>query len=293
MLNKIKAYVALSKPGIVYSNLFVAVSGFYLASSAVFNYLNLFWFIIGFALVLISSTSFNNYIDQDIDSNLTPRTKARALKISVLSNTSILVYATTTGAVGFALMWYKTTMLAFWLSVFAFFVYVVVYSVWAKRKTVYSTFIGSFSGAAPPLIGFTAFSNAIDAQGVLFFLILFTWQMYHFFAIAIFRIQDYKGVGIPLLPIVKDVKTAKMHIFYWMLLSIACSVALVYFSYLSLLFTIFIIAVTVLKIYVLKGFKVLQTVSAEIKWAKRVFFVSIIEIVFLGVFIIIDTIFMV
>ena len=203
----LRHYIQLSKPGIIMGNVFAGLGGFLFAAGADINITLLLSAMIGLMCIIASACAFNNVIDQDID-RLMQRTKNRALITGAISAKGAMAYGTIIGILGFALLFYQTSVMAFYLGAFAWLAYVVLYSLYGKR-TIYGTFSGTFSGAVPPVLGYTAVTNTIDIYAILLYLIYAIWQMPHSYAIAIFRRNDYQSAGIPVLPLVKGFKQAR------------------------------------------------------------------------------------
>lgn len=206
----INEYYRLTKPGIVWSNVMAAAAGFLFASAWHFQILTLLATLIGTALIIACACVFNNFLDRNIDKKMA-RTKKRALVSGVISARNALIYATTLGILGFAILGVGTNALVFSIGAIGLFFYVIVYGI-AKRKTVHGTLIGTISGSMPILAGYVAVTNQIDVAGLLLVAVLTTWQMAHFFSIAIYRVEDYRAAGLPLLPVVKGIYRAKVEV---------------------------------------------------------------------------------
>jgi protoheme IX farnesyltransferase len=203
------------KPGIVYSNVLMAAAGFLLASKW-HGSLGVFLSLLGgIALVIASACIFNNYLDRDIDAKMA-RTRRRALVSGTISPTRALTMASVLGVLGFSLLLVGTNFLATAVAWGGYVVYILLYSP-LKRRTVYSTVIGSISGAVPPVVGYCAVNGSFDLAALLLLLILVFWQMPHFYAIAIYRYDDYKAAGLPVLPVAKGFHAAKLQIVAYML----------------------------------------------------------------------------
>lgn len=158
----------------------------------------LFWqFSVGLTLVIASACVFNNFIDRDLDKKM-ERTKKRVMPTGEVKAANAAIYGTALGAAGFWLLSYTN-----WLTVLIVFVafvdYVVIYG-FAKRRTLHSTLIGTIPGAASLVAGYTAVTGSFDITAFLLFVIMLAWQMVHFYAIAIYRLNDYKAAGMPVLP---------------------------------------------------------------------------------------------
>lgn len=229
-----QSYYRLAKPGIVYGNAIAAIAGFLLASEGNPYLATFTGMLLGVSLVMASACVFNNYIDRDIDDAMA-RTKGRALVTGEISVRNALLYATVLGVVGVLLLAFLANALAAAVAAFGHFAYVVVYG-YAKRKSVHGTVVGSISGAVPPVVGYTAVTNNIDGLAILLFLVLVFWQMPHFYAIAIFRLRDYKAASIPVLPAVKGMYHTKVEMLAYIIGFIFIAASLTFLGYTSYIY---------------------------------------------------------
>lgn len=208
----IRPYIFLSKPGIIAGNVFAGIAGFIFASystKAGFDGALFLASMTGLACIIASACSFNNVIDLDIDSIMS-RTQRRVLVTGVLTPKQALVYGTIIGLIGFALLLFYSSLIAFAIGVFAWIAYVVIYSYYGKR-TKNGTFLGVFSGAIPPVLGYCAVTDYISLPAILLFVIYAIWQMPHSYAIAVFRGDDYQKANIPVLPLVVGFDKARLN----------------------------------------------------------------------------------
>ncbi|QIQ42178.1 MAG: protoheme IX farnesyltransferase [Buchnera aphidicola (Microlophium carnosum)] len=234
-----KHYLEIIKPGIILGNATLIIGGFLFASrNSTFDVFLFTYTILGTSLVIASACVFNNLIDHDIDKKMN-RTSNRVLSKQLLSFLSVFIFAVFLGVLGISILIFLVNFLSMILSIFGFFIYVVLYSLFFKRRSIYSTFIGSFSGSTPSIIGYTAVSNAIDICSILLFIILIFWQMSHFYAISIMRIEDYKKAEIPVFSVVKGISITKKHIFFYIISFIFFSSLLTFLGYLSYNFLCF------------------------------------------------------
>jgi protoheme IX farnesyltransferase len=158
--------------------------------------------------VIASACVYNNYIDRDIDA-LMERTKERALVVDLIPPHKALAFASLLLFLGGVTLLFYTNILAFAVALFGFVMYVFAYS-FTKRITMFSTHIGAIAGAVPPVVGYVAVTASLDKSALALFSILFTWQMVHFFAIAIYRLEEYKAAKIPLLPVQMGIYQTKI-----------------------------------------------------------------------------------
>lgn len=225
----LKTYALLTKPGILFGNAVTAASGFALASKSSVDFYLFFAVILGLSGVIASACVINNYIDRVADSRM-ERTKNRALVRGEVSAENALLYAIVLGIIGFAILLSYTNYLAAAAAFVGFFVYVAIYSL-CKHHTVYGTLIGSVAGAVPPVVGYTAVSGTFDLGALLLFLMLVCWQMPHFFAIALYRYNDYEAASIPVMPVARGVEATKWQMLYYIAAFSVVSLLISYFGY--------------------------------------------------------------
>jgi len=183
----------------------------------------------GLSLVVASACVFNNLIDRDIDRRMA-RTKSRALVSGRISAPAAIVYASLLGAAGVLVLILWTNLLTTLIALAAEVVYVIFYG-WAKRRSVHSTVVGSLAGAAPPAIGYCSLTNHLDGAALILFLILVFWQMPHFYAIGIYRRDDYAAAKLPILPVKSGLKATKINILAYITAFIAAVASLTIFGY--------------------------------------------------------------
>jgi protoheme IX farnesyltransferase len=250
----------------------MGIAGFFLAASIVpFSVAALIGVVVGIALIIASACVFNNILDRDIDKHM-KRTKKRDVASGVISVPKALVFGSVLGLVGFVAILLLTNVLTFTLGVVAFVWYVVIYG-YAKRTTVMSTIIGGVAGALPPVAGYTALTGKIDAAAVILFLILFFWQMPHFYAIAMFRRSDYASAKLPVWSVKYGMKSAKKQILIFAIVY-AISAGLLYvFGYTHI---VYLVVSTALSAYWLhQGISFYKKVDDE-KWARKMFGASLL-----------------
>jgi protoheme IX farnesyltransferase len=191
-----------------------------------------------------------------------------------------LVYSFVLGVIGFSILWFWVNAYAFLFAVIGFVVYVVFYSLWTKRTTIHQTVIGSISGASPPVIGYTAVTNEFDLAALLIFIGYALWQMPHSWAIAVYRFDDYKNAGIPILPVARSILRTKIEsLIYVVLFTIAMNALYVY-GYTNWLYLVIVNALCIYWFYIgVLGFKA----EDDQLWAKRFFLFSVILITIISI----------
>lgn len=193
----IKEYYRLTKPGIVYGNILVAAAGFLYASGDAISWLLLWYTLAGLALIVASACVCNNYYDRDIDKKMA-RTARRALASGHLQTRPALWFGAVLGVAGALLLFFFTTMPAFLVAAAGWLTYVALYTP-LKHLSPHALWVGALAGATPPVVGYAAVANTLDATSLWLFLFLFLWQIPHFLGIAAYRFEEYAAAGIPLL----------------------------------------------------------------------------------------------
>lgn len=234
-MKHIKNYYHLTKPGIIYGNLISVVAGFLFASHW-HNLILLIFTLIGAALVIGCGCVINNVIDKNIDKKM-KRTQKRATVTGEISIKPAIIYGVVLGITGTVILGLVVNVLSMIVALFGLFVYVVIYGI-AKRKTVYGTLVGAFAGAVPPLIGYTAFSNSIDLAGILIFFILISWQLTHFYAISLYRKEDYQKAALPVWSVVKGDWSTQLQAIGFIAVFTVFSISLYFFGYTGYIYLI-------------------------------------------------------
>ncbi len=206
-MKTLRIYYELTKPGIVYGNAIAAVGGFFLASAGVWNAGLFASMLVGLSLVVASACIFNNYADRSMDRRM-ERTKGRGFAEGSVSVPVALSYGVVLGLTGFWILFAFVNVLSAEVAFFGFMVYLFGYTP-AKSRTPYAVHIGALAGAVPPVVGYVAVTGAFDLGALLFFFLLFFWQIPHFVAIAIRRADEYRAAGVPALPLVRSVRATR------------------------------------------------------------------------------------
>ncbi|WP_313042853.1 heme o synthase [Acinetobacter sp.] len=267
----LKKYLFLTKPGILFGNFVTALGGYFVAAQGSVDFLLLLLTLLGTLFVVASGCVVNNVIDQDIDSKM-QRTQNRAMVKKSISIPVALVFALVLGVIGFSILWFCVNAYAFLFAVIGFVVYVGFYSLWTKRTTIHQTIIGSLSGAAPPVIGYTAVANQFDLGALLIFIGYAFWQMPHSWGIAVYRFDDYKNAGIPILPVARSIHRTKVESLVYVILFCITMNGLYFYGYANWIYMIVLNALSLYWIYLtIQGFKA----EDDQVWAKQYFMFSV------------------
>lgn len=215
-------YLELCKPRVVALMLLTAVVGMYLAAPGWIPLARVLSSLVGIACVAGSAAAINHLVDKRIDAMMA-RTKKRPLARGVLSIQQALIFALVLACVGLFILISFVNALTAILTFLSLIGYAVVYTGYLKRATPQNIVIGGLAGAAPPLLGWTAITNHLDAQGLLLVLIIFTWTPPHFWALAIYRYEDYQHAEIPMLPVTHGIGFTKLNIVLYTILLLVVS----------------------------------------------------------------------
>ncbi len=273
LMNTVRAYFLITKPGILMGNAITAFGGFALASRLNFHFSIFLAMIAGLSGIIASACIFNNYIDRSADEKM-ERTKNRGFVTGQVKQKNGIVLAIILGLLGTFTLAYFTNLLTASLALSGFFIYVALYTFY-KYRTIHATVIGSFAGAVPPVVGYCAASGRFDLCALLLFAVVMLWQMPHFYAISIYRLEEYKNASIPVLPLKKGIRTAKisMAVYIVAFTAVCCLLTLFHFTG-SLFLAASALLGAVWLVLCLKGF----ASSNDRLWARKMFIFSLIVV---------------
>jgi protoheme IX farnesyltransferase len=282
----LRDFVNITKPRIIMSNLIAAFGGFWVASQWIIDWSKLFYMLLGSALIMASSCVFNNYWDRDLDKKMM-RTSQRPLPTGKMNPAVVLGYGILLGVVGTAILLWRVNPLTAVLGLVGIFFYVVVYTIWLKRTSTWSTSIGGVSGAMPPVIGYCAVTSEVDIGAWLLFAFLFLWQPPHFWALGIRRKEEYRAAGYPLLPVVKGVKRTKIQMIPYIVLLIPTTVLFYTYHYVGVIFLITAVVLGI--VWLVMGIAGFWTKNDDV-WSGRMFMFSVNYLMILFIIMVVDTV---
>lgn len=207
----LRSYYELCKPNVVYMMLICAFVGMLLAEESVSSFGYLFVSLTGIAFCAASAAAVNQVIDRNTDASMT-RTDQRPLPQGELSPTHASLFALIIGILGALILYLYVNTLTMILTLSSLVGYAFIYTVYLKRATPQNIVIGGLAGAAPPLLGWSSITNTIDPYALLLVLIIFVWTPPHFWALAIYRKDEYAKESIPMLPVTHGVAFTKLQI---------------------------------------------------------------------------------
>jgi protoheme IX farnesyltransferase len=216
-------YYELTKPRVVLLIVFTAIVGMFLSVPGLPDVTAMIFGTIGIGMASSSAAVFNHVLDARTDI-LMMRTRGRPLPQGRLTERSALIFASSLCVVSMIILWFLVNPLTATLTFFSLIGYAVVYTVWLKRATPQNIVIGGAAGAAPPILGWTAVTNDINSGALLLFLIVFVWTPPHFWSLAIARLEEYRKVDIPMLPVTHGVAYTRLNILLYSILLLLVTV---------------------------------------------------------------------
>ncbi len=219
-LGLLSQFYQLTKPKVVSLIVFTAVIGMFLATPGMVPLQILIPATIGIALVAGAAAAFNCLVEQHIDAKMA-RTRARPTVMGNITTTQILCMAGLVGGVGLFLLSAYVNTLTMWLTLATFVGYAVIYTVILKPATPQNIVIGGASGAMPPVLGWAAVTGQVSHDALLLFLIIFAWTPPHFWALALYRKNEYAKAGVPMLPVTHGERYTRLSVLLYTIILIA------------------------------------------------------------------------
>jgi len=211
---RLRAFYSLTKPRVVSLIVFTAVIGMFLATPGMVPPQVLLAGTLGIALTAGAAAAVNCLVERRIDAVMT-RTRARPLPRGQVTAGETVVFAGVVGGAGLLILHHWVNALTMWLTLATFIGYAIVYTVVLKPMTPQNIVIGGASGAMPPVLGWTAVTGQIAPDALLLFLIIFAWTPPHFWALALYRKNDYAKAGVPMLPVTHGDRFTRLHVLFY------------------------------------------------------------------------------
>ena len=281
-----KAFFNLMKPRVMSLVIFTCAVGLLIAPEKI-NFSDAIFSLMAVALGSGTAGALNMWYESDLDSLMT-RTCLRPIPTGKLSKNQALIFGIISSILSVVALYIFSNLFAATILVTTILFYVFVYTIWLKRKTPQNIVIGGAAGALPPIIGWSIATNGVSLEPIILFLIIFIWTPSHFWALSLYKMDDYKKAKIPMLPITSGIKTTKFNIFIYALILLPISLAPFFLNYSGLLYLT--LAATLGSYYILISYQLLKEENSvfEKKLATKLFTYSILYLFLIFTFILID-----
>jgi len=281
-----KAFFNLMKPRVMSLVIFTCTVGLLIAPEKI-NFANAIFSLLAVALGSGAAGALNMWYESDLDSLMT-RTCLRPIPTGKLSKNQALIFGIISSTLSVVALYIFSNLIAATTLLITILFYVFVYTIWLKRKTPQNIVIGGASGALPPVIGWTIATNSITLEPVILFLIIFVWTPSHFWALSLYKSEDYRKARIPMLPITSGVKTTKFNIFIYALILFPIALSPYFLNFSGLLYLVFASALS--SYYIFISYRLLKEKNSvvEKKLATKLFAYSILYLFMIFSFILLD-----
>ncbi len=216
----LKSFLTMCKPRVTMLIVFTAMIGMFLATP---NMVPLHIFLaasIGIGMASGAAAVFNCLVEQTIDAKMA-RTRGRPLPTGQVTSRQTFIFATILASMGLAILYIIVNPLTMWLTLATFVGYAIIYTVFLKPSTPLNIVIGGLSGAMPPALGWAAVTGTVPAQAWILVLIIFAWTPPHFWALALYRREEYAKSGLPMLPVTHGEMFTRLHILLYTIILVA------------------------------------------------------------------------
>ena len=250
------------------------------------SFINALVSLIAVALGAGAAGTLNMWYEADLDA-LMKRTCLRPIPTGKVAKNQALIFGISTSCISVVVLYFFSNLLSATLLAVTILFYVVVYTIWLKQRTPQNIVIGGAAGAFPPIIGWTIATGNITLEPILLFLIIFFWTPSHFWALSLYKTEDYNNAKIPMLPIVSGIKTTKINIFVYSIILFIISLTPYFFGFSGLIY--FVTSFFIGTYYVYLCYKLLEDSSNFKKIAKKIFLYSILYLFLIFTIILIDS----
>ena len=282
----IKAFFNLMKPRVMSLVIFTCAVGLLIAPTKI-NFTSAIYSLIAVALGSGAAGALNMWYESDLDSLMT-RTCLRPIPTGKLTKNQALIFGITSSIISVIALYVFSNLIAAVILAITILFYVFVYTIWLKRKTPQNIVIGGAAGALPPVIGWSIATNGISLEPILLFLIIFVWTPSHFWALSLYKTDDYKKAKIPMLPITSGIKTTKFNIFIYSIILFPIVLSPYFFNFSGLFYLS--LATIMSSYYIYVSYKLLKEKNStkEKVIASKLFGYSILYLFMIFVFVLAD-----
>ena len=285
----LKSFILLMKPRVMSLVIFTCAVGLLTAPERVTFYnsvVSIFFVAIGAG----AAGALNMWYEADLDKLMT-RTCLRPIPTGKLNKNQALIFGVILSVVSVLGLYYSSNFLSAAILLITIIFYLFIYTIWLKRKTPQNIVIGGASGALPPVIGWTIATNDLTMEPITFFLIIFFWTPSHFWALSLFKADDYKKANIPMLPLTNGIENTKKNILIYSILMLPVVIAPYLIGFVGKIYLFSSLILTVYYIYLCHELYNFKKNKFEITKAKKVFSYSILYLFLLFVLFLVDKIF--
>jgi len=281
-----KAFFNLMKPRVMSLVIFTCAVGLLIAPVKI-SFSEAICSLMAVALGSGAAGALNMWYESDLDSLMT-RTCLRPIPTGKLTKNQALTFGIFSSLVSVVALYIFSNLIAAITLVVTILFYVFIYTIWLKRKTPQNIVIGGASGALPPIIGWAIATNGITLEPVILFFIIFVWTPSHFWALSLYKYEDYRKAKIPMLPITSGVRTTKFNILVYAIILFPIALSPYFFNYSGLIYFIFSILLS--SYYVFISYKLFKEKNStlEKKLASKLFGYSIFYLFMIFTSILID-----
>jgi len=274
------------KPRVMSLVIFTCVVGLLIAPNQI-NFITATFALLSVALGAGGAGALNMWFESDIDA-LMKRTCLRPIPTGKISRKQAFVFGIVTSFFSVVSLYFFSNFLSAVMLTITILFYVLIYTIWLKQRTPQNIVIGGAAGAFPPIIGWTIATGGITLEPILLFLIIFFWTPSHFWALSLYKTEDYNNAKIPMLPVVSGIQTTKINIFVYAIILFFISLTPYYFDNLGI--TYLFSSVLLGSYYVYLCYKLLVEKDEEKTIAKKIFIYSILYLFLIFMIILIDSI---
>ena len=286
--SSMKAFFNLMKPRVMSLVIFTCAVGLLIAPVKI-NFVDAICSLMAVALGSGAAGALNMWYESDLDSLMT-RTCLRPIPTGKLTKNQALIFGVLSSIISVVALYIFSNLIASITLAITILFYVFVYTIWLKRKTPQNIVIGGAAGALPPVIGWAIATNSISLEPIILFLIIFVWTPSHFWALSLYKTEDYRKARIPMLPITSGIKKTKFNIFIYSLILFPTVLLPYFFNFSGLIYLV--ITAIMSSYYIFIAYKLLNEKNSVIekKLATKLFGYSIFYLFMVFVFVLIDKI---
>jgi len=284
----IKAFFNLMKPRVMSLVIFTCAVGL-LISPVKINFVDATFSLLAVALGSGAAGALNMWYESDLDSLMT-RTCLRPIPTGKLTKNQALIFGVSSSIVSVVVLYFFSNLISAAVLAITIMFYVFIYTIWLKRKTPQNIVIGGASGSLPPVIGWSIATNGITLEPIILFTIIFIWTPSHFWALSLYKSEDYKKAKIPMLPVTSGIQTTKLNIFIYSLILFPVAVSPFFFNFSGLVY--FAISIILSGYYIFISYKLLKEKNSvnEKKLSKTLFGYSILYLFAIFTSILVDSV---